>query len=688
LHENEKETHMSDWQITRTGYEPDNAADNGNRFFIGNGMVGVRGTLEEYTKERQVAWNLAGVYDRAERRMWREPVNLPNGFYAALETQGEIVSHTQSLDFRYGIHKRETVYERARLYIERFASMASPDVLCQRITVEPSQGGVRLICGIDADVWDLNGPHLINMKCEAASNGDVLTVSAVTYEKGIPVCVTETADKKPGKIITEGGAFRVYEITEPTVIERVIKISVGNDAAAHHAQNANASEEIHNGNYVIRTNVGSYDSYLTEHRAVWDRLWADSEVRVIGDAEANLALNYSLYHLHSIAPRHTDNLSIAARGLSGQTYRGAVFWDTEIFLMPFFTLTEPSLARKFIRYRIDTLQGARNKAAEYGYNGAFFPWESQNEGIEGCTDFNITDVFTGRPVRTFFRDKQIHISSDIVYAIGQYARLTGDAAILNEARQLIRECADFYVSRAYTRPGSALLEFTDVVGPDEYHERVDNNAFTNRMAAYTLEMAGSEYGVLPPRINADGVIEQFDGYFKCEDASLAEVRSRLKHPKEYWGTQNGVAFATQIIKQADVLTLMYLFRDEFTDAQTEANWRYYEPRTEHGSSLSACMYALTACRFGRADLAYPFFEKSARADLDGGGKSWAGDLYIGGTHPAAAGGAYMIAVYGFAGLRITDGGTPVCKPCLPESIQAIEFPVYVKGKRYEMRAAR
>jgi kojibiose phosphorylase/nigerose phosphorylase len=660
---------MGDWQITREGYEPDNAADNGNRFFIGNGLVGVRGTLEEYKKEQQVAWNLAGVYDRAEGRVWREPVNLPNGFYAALERQGGVVRHTQSLDFRYGVHKRETVYERARLCIERFASMASPDILCQRITVEPTAGSVRLICGIDADVWDLNGPHLINMKCEAAPGGGALKVCAVTYEKGIPVSVTETANRKPDEIITEGGAFRMYEITGPTVIERVIKIAVGGEDAG-------------------APSTGGYDSYLTKHRAVWDGLWADSEVRVIGDAEANVALNYSLYHLHSIAPRHADNLSVAARGLSGQTYRGAVFWDTEIFLMPFFTLTEPPLARKLIRYRIGTLNGARNKAAEYGFKGAFFPWESQNEGIEGCTDFNITDVFTGRPVRTFFRDRQIHISADIVYAVGQYARLTGDAGVLDEARQLIRECADFYVSRAYTRPGSALLEFTDVVGPDEYHERVDNNAFTNRMAAYTLEMAGYNYRVRPPVVNADGVIEQFDGYFKCEDASLAEVRSRLKHPKEYWGTQNGVAFATQIIKQADVLTLMHLFRDEFTDAQTEANWRYYEPRTEHGSSLSACMYALTACRFNRADLAYPFFEKSARADLDGGGKSWAGDLYIGGTHPAAAGGAYMIAVYGFAGLQITDDGTPVCKPCLPESIEAIEFPVYVKGKRYELRAGR
>jgi kojibiose phosphorylase/nigerose phosphorylase len=648
---------MTAFEISRTGYEPENAADNGNRFFTGNGFIGVRGTLEEYGKEHQAARNLAGIYDQAAGKMWREPVNAPNGFFAKIENPGETISHTQKLDFRYGLHSRETVYANARLRIERFASMANPYLLCQRITVEPVSGSVALICGIDGDVWDLNGPHLMNMTCEG---GEILKVSAYTYEKNLPITVCETSNRKADRIITGGGAFRAHEICEKTVIDRIITVNAPPLS-------------------------GSYDAFFAEHRAVWDRLWENSEVKIEGDAEANLALNYSLYHLHSIAPRHADNLSIAARGLSGQTYRGAVFWDTEIFLMPFFTLTEPTLAGKLIRYRIGTLKGARNKAAEYGFGGAFFPWESQEEGLEGCTDFNITDVFTGRPVRTFFRDRQIHISGDIVYAIGQYVKLTGDKSMLGEAKDLIRGCADFYQSRAYCRPGSEWLEFTDAVGPDEYHERVDNNAFTNRMAAYALEMAGYAHKVRPPRRSAEGVVEQFDGYFKLEDAGLEEVRSRLKHPREYWGTQSGVAFATQIIKQADVMALMYLFGEEFTDKEVELNWKYYEPRTEHGSSLSACMYALTACRFGRADLAYPFFEKSARADWDGGGKSWAGDLYIGGTHPAAAGGAYMIAVYGFAGLKINDG-VPTLKPCLPESIKSIEFPVIVNGKKYVMRA--
>jgi kojibiose phosphorylase/nigerose phosphorylase len=644
---------MDMWKIEREGYEPENTADNGNRFLIGNGCIGVRGTLEEYRKDSMVAVNLAGIYDRAPGQTWREPINAPNGLYATLEGQGNIIKHKQSLNIRHGIHSRETVYEEAVLRIERFCSMAEPNILCQRIQIELTGKPVKLICGIDSDVWDINGPHLIDF---TATAGETLCVSAFTGELRIPITVKERCNREQTEILVCGHSmYRAFTVTENMELERVISV---------------------NGELT----PGSYEKKLAEHTALWDKLWEGSMVRISGDPAAQLSLNYSLYHLHSIAPRHTDGLSIPARGLSGQTYKGAVFWDTEIFLMPFFTMTEPELARKLLMYRIGSLSGAREKASGLGYDGAYFPWESQDGGIEGCTDFNVIDVFTNRPVRTYFRDGQIHISGDIVYALCKYADWTGDTEVLdNGGRELIKACADFYLSRAYRPVKSDVLEFIDVVGPDEYHERVYNNAFTNRIAAFTLGRAGYKHEVRQPRVK-NGIVEQFDGYFDLEDVSLDVVRSRIKHPKEYWGTQSGVAFATQIIKQADVLAMMLLFSDEYSDDEVRRNWEFYEPRTEHGSSLSACMYALGACRFGRSDLAYPLFMKSARADLDGGGKSWAGNIYIGGTHPAAAGGAYMIAVQGFAGLRC-KGDELVLNPSLPESIESLEFPFIYRGKR-------
>ena len=158
------------------------------------------------------------------------------------------------------------------------------------------------------------------------------------------------------------------------------------------------------------------------------------------------------------------------------------------------------------------------------------------------------------------------------------------------------------------------------------------------------------------------------------------MRSRLRDPKEYWGGDHGVAGTTQIIKQADIIAMMALFPENYSDQEVAANWAYYEPRTEHGSSLSACMYALTACRIGRLDEAWRLFMKTAEIDVTGGGKQWAGEIYIGGTHPASNGGAWMIAALGFAGLRIHNG-KPELHPRLPKQVTRLAFPITANGVR-------
>jgi kojibiose phosphorylase/nigerose phosphorylase len=318
-------------------------------------------------------------------------------------------------------------------------------------------------------------------------------------------------------------------------------------------------------------------------------------------------------------------------------------------------------------------------------------------------------------MRTFFRHKQVHITAAVAYGILRYVEWTGDKTILDkDGVRTIIECARFYHSLLLKPVEKDRYEIRDVIGPDEYHERVNNNGYTNRMAKYTLEAAvrvigeANVEGTLPEGFDADewkknfavaaerlyiptpsnrpgkeGVIEQFDGYFDLEDTTLDEVRGRLLHEKEYWGGAYGVASHTQIIKQADVVTWLNLFDREYDIQTLRANWDYYEPRTEHGSSLSAGMYAMLACKIGEPDKAYPFFLKSAMADLKGGGKEWAGLVYIGGTHPAAAGAAYMTAIEGFAGVSVVDGELKV-RPSLPRSITGMEFNCYCRGVEYKV----
>ena len=713
---------MDTWSFYKTGYDPAETAADGNRFLCANGYMGLRGTVEEAGSAQFAAVTLAGVYDRCRDR-WREPVNAPNGLFAQLFFDGvpltlpcqAPVGHSAGIDYRHGIYRRETDFGPVVLRSERFVSMDLRHLMADRISVQVKKPGEIMIrTGISTDIWDINGPHLSGF---CFRQGEALRCEAVTGEKRITVAVAHCAASDAGAEeafqSADDGLFRVLKRDARGGETLSFSVFAAVFTSLDGAEPGIAAERL-----CLQAKAKGFDACLRAHSDAWERIWKCSEVVPEGDDNAALALHASQYHLNSVAPRHASDMSIPARGLSGQTYKGAVFWDSEMFFFPMFVFTQPEIARSLLRYRIVTLPGALKKAEEYGYRGAFYAWESQEGGYEGCTDFNVVDVFTHRPVRTYFRDKQIHISADIAYALRSYCDITGDRSLLEEGgARVILECARFYLSRACARLDRDEVDFCDVIGPDEYHERVTNNAFTNRMILHCLQSAlalrdlfGDRpewYGALlkdmayeedmerirslcarirGPRVR-DGIIEQFDGYFALEDCSLDTVRARLRDPREYWGGDHGVAGTTQIIKQADVMAMMALFPDDFLDGEVLRNWTYYEPRTEHGSSLSACMYALTACRVGRMDEAWDLFMRTASIDITGGGKQWAGEIYIGGTHPASNGGAWMIAALGFAGLRMRNG-IPKLRPRLPKQLRRLSFPITAGGRRLMIEVTR
>ena len=715
------------WTVLEKGFDPNKIISNGNKFMIGNGYMGVRGTLEECRKGELVACNLSGLYDRLGDN-WREPINAPNGLFTSVTigdlqvglTVMEPIEHLQMLEIKEGLHKRDTVWStkhgKVNIRAERFVSLAEPHLLCLKYTISVEQGcEISIRTGIDGDVWDINGPHLENYSLK--SGPDYLRISASTQELKIPVVVAEVCQKsfEATEIIEKDdkSIFRLIKVNarpgQEYRLYKYVTVYTGNDEVLEIEEACIKA--------ALKAAQAGYDSAFKEHVGIWQERWNASDVIIEGNEEDQLALRYSIYQLQIIAPVFSQAHSIPARGLSGQTYKGAVFWDTEMFMLPFFLHTAPKVARNLINYRIKTLDGARRKAAYYGYRGAFFAWESQETGDDACSDFNVTDVFTGRPMRTYFKDKQIHISAAVAFAIWEVFRFTGDISVLLEGgAEVILECARFFYSYAYYREEKDRYEILDVIGPDEYHERVNNNAYTNRMIYHTLEVAQQtlellknghfkKYEELLAKLDYykdlgnirrfkeklyvvqhdenNLIIEQFDGYHRLEDCSLAEVKSKLIDPREYWGGGHGVASNTKIIKQADVVLMLYLFRNQYSREVKKANWAYYEPRTEHGSSLSHCIYALLSCEIGNVDWAYPFFVKTATVDLTGESKQYAGSIYIGGTHPAANGGAWMAAVLGFAGLSIADGKIYV-RPNLPKKWSRLVFKVIVREQWYNI----
>ena len=716
------------WLITEEGFDKDKIADNGNRFLLGNGYMGVRGTPGEFEKDELAAVNLAGIYDKVGDG-WREPLNAPNFLYTLVQAENDrgtveldvrktqSLGHMLTLDFYSGILTRKTefIVDKTRIIYtsERFPDMKDPHFFYEKTEISCDRDVTLSVkTGTDTDVWDINGPHY--SRFEIPDEEDILTVTGFTagdkefvrVRTAVSLSVKDTvclSTEKTGKKLLKKAMIRLKAGEKAHLIKTSYVFTSKDEDTEQLLSIQNASED-------------AYSRARRAHVSWWEAKWKNSMVEMTGDNEAMRALNYSLYHLHSIAPRHKKSMSIPARGLSGQTYKGAVFWDTEMFILDFFLFTEPEVARTLIKYRLDTLGGAKKKAKDYGYEGAFYAWESQEGGFDACSDHNVTDVFTKRPMRTYFKDKQVHISAAVVYGIKKYLDVTGDFSVLDEGGlETVVECALFYRSLLIRRVLGEQYEIRDVIGPDEYHERVNNNFYTNKMARMVfLEAARllesldllkakkraeilEKYNVtalrtsfldaaeklLIPAPLKTGVIPQFDGYLDLEDVSVDEVRSRLLDPREYWGGAYGVASHTQVIKQADVVTALALFHKEYEEDVLNANYDYYEKRTEHGSSLSACMYALLACYCNRPNEAYPFFLKSATADIKGGGKQWAGLVYIGGSHPASEGGAYINMLYGFAGIS-TENGELKAEPKLPAGIEKIRFRILFQGKRYSV----
>jgi trehalose/maltose hydrolase-like predicted phosphorylase len=451
-----------------------------------------------------------------------------------------------------------------------------------------------------------------------------------------------------------------------------------------------------------------WDQALEAQQQAWGQEWERTDVTIEGDVEAQLAVRFSLFQLLIAAPRHDNRVNIGAKTLSGFGYRGHAFWDTEIFMLPLFTYTAPAIARNLLDYRYLTLDAARAKAREAGCQGAWFAWESADTGAEvtptWVPDFNdrkkMARVWTG--------DLAIHISADIAYATHQYWRATGDDDwMAGRGAELMLETARFFASRAEWDAGQGAYMYNDVIGPDEYHDHVNNNAYTNLLARWNIttaiqladwlkrnhpQQASALFNKLGLddkqfqhwqdvaekirlHIRPDGLIEQFDNFFGLADINLEDYEPRNRSMHEIFGIE--AANDYQVLKQPDVLMVQYLLRDAYSAESIRVNYDYYSPRTDHtyGSSLGPSIQAIIACLVNKPEDAYEHFMRAVRADLrDVRGN--AGD----GIHGASAGGVWQAVVFGFGGLRVRETGWTI-QPHLPRHWKRITFRFFYRGQQ-------
>jgi len=715
------------WTIEQTHFDLNTQRHWETVFTIGNGLIGCRGVFEEGAEGEERAAFMHGIFDDVPI-VFTELVNLPDGLELELflagerfsMDTGEIVSFKRTLNLRYGLLQRSVLWRSpqgrtTRLQFERFASLADPHLLLIRFSVEPLdyEGTIEIRAGINGETDNLNYKHWYWQgqltTPETARLTSRTRATSIPLAMGMRLFVDATENVQRQAWDTRNHPVLVAQALaapgSPVKGEKVVLAYSGRDTP-------DPTQTVEHRLREIQTPL--WERAWEMHCRAWEYEWAVCDVEIEGDEEAQRAVRFNIFQLLIAAPRHDERVSIGAKTLSGYGYRGHVFWDTEIFMLPLFTYTRPDIARNLLSYRWHTLEGARRKAQRNGYRGAQYPWESAATGDEVTPTWVPHFSDPTRLVRIWTGDIEIHISADIAYAIMQYWRATGDDNFMRErGAEIILETARFWASRAEWNPQKERYEYNDVIGPDEYHDHVDNNAYTNYLARWHLQTAFQVLAWLQhhaPEVHRhltsrldltareldhwqhvidhlychfdpqSGLIEQFEGYFERKDVLMKDLEPRHVSVQVLFGIEG--ANETQAIKQPDVLMLLYLLPEQFDERVVRANYDYYTPRTDHtyGSSLGPSIQAIMACRVGRVDEAYEHFMRAALADLNNV-RGNAED----GIHGASAGGVWQAVVFGFGGLRISHDRWEV-SPALPPRWKRLTFKFLWHGQLITVEA--
>ncbi|OIO85300.1 MAG: hypothetical protein AUK32_07585 [Candidatus Aquicultor secundus] len=695
--------------IVEDGYDPLREREVESIFTVGNGYLGTRGSLEEQDLGSEPATLLAGVYARPAPGEIEELSIIADWVFTRIYVDGQeltmdertILSHKRILDMGKGVMHREWRHrgEKGRITsirFSRFASLAEPHAMALRIRVVPEnyRGEIRVETGIELCRKAGLAAEPIEKRSLDGDRGVI--VVAKTELTDIQIAEAQLSVVRGGMLkpdyrtfINECGASEQWrwqaDEGQEIEIDKFVGIYTTRDTG-NPAQKA--SDEVNA--YAGR----GFDDMLLAHVEAWAKRWEDTAIKIGGNRDAQLWANFAGYHLIIAGNGFDERVSISARTLTGTIYKGHIFWDADMFMIPFFIYTHPATARAMLMYRYHTIDAARQEAKDMGAKGAMFAWESTSTGEEMTPESVIAP--NGEVILILSGKLEQHINCAIAYGVWQYWIATRDEDfIVNAGSEILIETARFWVSRVEEHDG--IYRILNIEGPDEYHEIVNDNTYTNMMAVWNIERAVDAINYLKSHhpekwlalkekialdeneliewadvsehmyidMNHGNLIEQFDGFFKLKDIDVYKFEPRTAPLDSILGREETAA--SQLVKQADVVMLLYLLENKFSEDVIKENFEYYERRTGHGSSLSPSMYGLVAARLGRMDMAMRYFRQAAQIDLANNMGSAAG-----GVHAAALGGLWQQLIMGFTGMRAEEDGFYI-DPKLPEEWDRMKF---------------
>ena len=740
------------WIIEETSFHEKYTGKCESIFTQGNGYLGLRNSLEERYVDTVRGMFITGTFNKASKEEATELPNVSDIVNMEIELNGERFSMTEDNLKEYSrtlnLYTGETcnvLWEGkngnvVQLSFHRFVSYKNVHVIGAYVEIKPVNCDVKatVVSGINAQVTNHGAQHLTEFS-KRAFEEKFLQMGMVTTESAVSIAVSTVHKVFQSGKYTEDAASKIIDDRRKIHAEIQLVIPQGETARVEKISTVHSSRDLEyvasgkepEGENVCRDGLNNlkeaeekgYETLLEESKKVWEKIWKKQDIQIDSkEDDAQIAVRFALYHLQIMVRREDNRVGIGAKALSGEGYKGHSFWDTETFIFPYFQMAEPETARTLLEFRYKGLYGARKKAIENGYKGAMYPWEAAWVSDGEVTPYVIgVNVHTGEPMICLTGVIEQHITSDIIFALWQYYAATDDQDFMDRyGYEMTIETARFWNSRLEWIEENNRYEIRDVIGPDEYKEHVDNNAYTNYMAHENMRLAAQViacirdekkdiYGkmqklmqeegtsleqleeelkdkmkklYLPQPDEKTGIIPQFDGYFDLKEIDLSVYKNASVVGTVFHDYSGEDVQGMQAGKQADIVELLYQMEDITTPDNKAKNYVYYEARTLHDSSLSKAIHSITACDLGMEKEAYDMFMSAALTDL--GQEMKSSDA---GIHSANMGGVWQDVVMGFGGIRIRDGHLRIAPNC-PKQWEKFTYPLYWKGNELHITVCK
>jgi len=719
----------NNWSIIEEGFDVESVKSSESLFSIGNGAMGQRANFEEtYSNETFQGSYIAGIYypDKTKVGWWKngypeyfaKVLNAPNWIGINIEINGEILDLNTCKtikNFRRELNMKEGWYKRSfeatlqngteiAANIRRFLSLDLDEigVIKYDITSVNTDSKIVFKPYIDAGVTneDANWDEKFWEPIQVNHSGNRAFVTARTFKTNFiattfmenQVFINEKNQQLSPEKITENSEKIefIYSVNVAKGAKATIQKIGGYTVSLNHENTLSAAE-----NVIQKALDLGYDQLVENQIEAWAKIWEMSDITIDGDIKAQQGIRFNIFQLNQTYLGKDSRLNIGPKGFTGEKYGGSTYWDTESYCIPFYMATkDQQVARNLLAYRFNHLDKAIENAAKLGFtNGAaLFPMVTMN-GEECHNEWEITF-------------EEIHRNGAIAFAIFNYHRFTGDYSYIPEkGLEVLIGIARFWHQRATFSTEKNQYVILGVTGPNEYENNVNNNFYTNYLAKWCLDYTfeqiqkvALEFPLDHKRISekvniSDSELQswkkvadnmyfpyseklqiylQQDGFLDKELVRVADLEKSQRPINQKWSWDR--ILRSPYIKQADVLQCFYFFENQFSKEELQRNFEFYESFTVHESSLSPCVHSIQAAVLDKMDMAYTFYLRTSRLDLDDYNKE-----VEEGCHITSMAGTWMSIVEGFGGMRVKNDALHF-SPKIPKKWNGYSFKINFRNQ--------